>query len=79
MVPLAVTVMLARPAPLVVAVVLDKVALAPLAGAANVTVTPETGWLVASFTMATSGLVNAVLTTVVCGLPELTATDVAAA
>jgi hypothetical protein len=71
--------MLARPAALVTAVVLDKVALAPLAGAAKVTVTPGTGWLAASFTIATSGLVKAVPATVVCGLPELTAMDVAAA
>ena len=74
MVLFAVAVTLARPATLVTAVALDKVALAPLPGTAKVTVTPCTGRLAASFTMATNGLVNAVPATAVCGLPELTET-----
>jgi hypothetical protein len=38
-----------------------KVPLAPLPGAANVTVTPLTGLFAASFTVATNGAANAVL------------------
>ena len=78
-VPLAVAVMLARPEALVVAVAPDRTALAPLAGAAKVTVTLGSGLLPASFTSTTNGLPNAVLTFVVCGLPELTAMEAAAA
>ena len=71
--------MLAKPEALVVAVALDSTALAPLAGAAKVTVTLGSGLLLASFTRTTNGLPNAVLTFVVCGLPELTAMEAAAA
>jgi hypothetical protein len=66
---LAVAVTLARPEALVTAVVLDNVALAPLAGAANVTVAPDTGVPAASFTRACKALPNAVPTAVDCGVP----------
>src|SRR6266851_1278031 len=48
-----------------------NVALAPLPGAVNVTVTPLTGLLFASFTIARSAFGNAVPITVVCGVPPL--------
>ena len=55
----------AMPLAFVVAVVVAdplKVALAPLAGAANVTVTPPNGLLPASFTVACSAVANMVFT-----------------
>jgi hypothetical protein len=48
-----------------------KVPLAPLAGAANVTVTPLTGLLEASFTVACKFVANAVLTAALCGVPAV--------
>jgi hypothetical protein len=54
--------MLAWPLELVVAVLLDRVALAPDPGTAKVTVTPLSGLLFESLTMTTSGLVKAVVT-----------------
>jgi hypothetical protein len=55
-----------------------NVPLAPLAGALNVTTTPLTGLLPASFTVATSGAANAVLIVALCGVPAV-ATRLAAA
>ena len=48
-----------------------KVPLAPLVGAANVTVTPLTGLLKASFTVACSWVAKAVLTVALCGVPAV--------
>jgi hypothetical protein len=48
-----------------------NVALAPLPGAINVTVTPLTGLLFASFTVARRAAGNAVPTTVLCGVPPV--------
>jgi hypothetical protein len=49
-----------------------NVPLAPVcAGAVNVTVTPETGLLLASFTVACKAMVNAVLIVAVCGVPAV--------
>src|SRR6266481_2870038 len=49
-----------------------NVPLAPVcAGAVKVTVTPETGLLLASFTVACSAVVNAVLIVAVCGVPAV--------
>jgi hypothetical protein len=48
-----------------------NVPLAPLAGAVNVTVTPLTGLLKASFTVACIAVANAVLTVVLCGVPAV--------
>ena len=45
--------------------------LAPLVGAVNVTVTPLTGLFDASFTVACSAVVNAVLTVELCGVPAV--------
>lgn len=45
---------------------------APLAGAANVTATPETGLPPESFSTAMNGLPNAVLTCALCPLPLTT-------
>ena len=64
----------ATPLALVVAVAVadpPNVALAPDAGAVNVTVTPLTGLLFASFTVACSGVVNALLTVVLWGVPAV--------
>jgi hypothetical protein len=55
-----------------------KVPLAALAGALNVTTTPVTGLLPASFTVATSGAANAVLIVVFCGVPLIAVIDAAA-
>ena len=46
-----------------------NVPLAPLTGAVNVTSTPLTGLLPASFTVATKGAANAVLIAALCGVP----------
>ena len=70
---------LAIPEALVMAVLLESVALAPLPAAvtAKVTVTPDTGLLPESLTMTASGLVKAVLTLADCVPPELTAIELA--
>jgi hypothetical protein len=68
----------ATPLLLVVAVAVApvpaNVPLAPLAGAVNVTVTPLKGLLPASFTVACSAVVNAVLTVALCGVPAVAVT-----
>ncbi len=64
----------ATPLLLVVAVAvaeLPNFPLAPLAGAVNVTNTPLTGLLPASFTDACSAVANAVLTAALCGVPAV--------
>jgi hypothetical protein len=48
------------------------VALAPVAGAANVTEAPLIATLAASVTFATSGFANALLVVALCPLPEET-------
>src|SRR5260370_27375640 len=48
-----------------------KAALAPVAGAVNVTVTPLSGVLLASFTVACSAAANAVFTVVLWGVPAV--------
>src|SRR4029077_13070419 len=49
-----------------------NVPLAPVcAGAVNVTVTPETGLLLASFTVAFKLMTNAVLIAALCGVPPV--------
>ena len=67
------TAAIATPEAFVVAVVMPpaKVPLAPLPGAANVTVTPLTGLLSESFTVACSCTANAVLTVALCGVPTV--------
>jgi len=64
-----VAVTFATPEALVTAVALDSVALAPVAGAAKVTVAPETGFPAASFTNACRAFENAVPVAVDCGVP----------
>src|SRR6267154_1165710 len=62
----------ATPLALVTAVFVPpaNVPLAPVcAGAVNVTVTPETGLLLASFTVACRAVLNEVLIVAVCGVP----------
>jgi hypothetical protein len=63
----------ATPAAFVIALVLPpaKVPPAPLAGGVNVTVTPETGLLFASLTVAESGDGKGVAIFVVCGVPPV--------
>jgi hypothetical protein len=56
-------------AAVVVAVPLAKVPLAPLDGAVNVTVTFETKFPEASFTVACSAVPKAVLIAALCGVP----------
>jgi hypothetical protein len=51
-----------------------KFALAPLPGVVNVTVTPDTGALPESLTVACSAVPNAVFTAVLCGVPALAVT-----
>src|SRR6202140_1600597 len=52
-----------------------NVPLAPVcAGAVNVTVTPETGLLPLSFTVAFNAVVNAVLIVADCGVPAVAVT-----
>jgi hypothetical protein len=64
---------------LIVAVLLLNFPLAPEPGAVNVTVTPETGLFETSFTVTASGLANAVLIAVDCGVvPALAVMEVAA-
>jgi hypothetical protein len=60
---------------LVVAVPLANVAVAPPLGAANVTLTPDTGLPAASVTSATNGLENALPTVADCPEPDTTETD----
>ena len=74
--PLAVAVTLVCPWALVTAGVVS-VALAPVAGAENVTVTPLTGLLPASFTVTCSATPKAVLIRVDCGVPAVAAIDAA--
>src|SRR5437868_193649 len=70
---LAVAPSLAWPlAPVTTVAPLGKEALAPLAGAAKVTLTPDTGLLNWSRTVATSGLAKAVFTVALCGEPDAT-------
>ena len=71
---LAVAVTLAIPEPLVLAVLLESVALAPLPAAVTVKVTviPAIGLLLESLTMTASGLAKAALGLVDCVPPELT-------
>jgi hypothetical protein len=69
--PLAVAVTLATPAALVTAVELDKTALAPLAGAVNVTGVPLTGFPAESLSVACKAAGNPVPTTVDCGVPSV--------
>jgi hypothetical protein len=67
----------ATPLLLVVAVAVDeplKAPLAPLLGAVNVTLTPLTGLFPESLTVAWSAVANAVLTTVLCGVPAVAVT-----
>jgi hypothetical protein len=64
----------------VVAVAVAKplnVALAPLAGAVNVTVMPDSGFENASVTFAWSALPNDVLIGVLCGVPANAVTEFA--
>jgi hypothetical protein len=52
-----------------------KFALAPVAGAANVTVTPASGFDAPSNTFACNALVNGVFTVAVCGVRDITVID----
>ena len=52
-----------------------KLALAPRLGAVKVTVTPESGLPVPSFTIATKGFWKAVLTVAVCPIPFIAESD----
>jgi hypothetical protein len=51
-----------------------NVPLAPLVGAAKITVTPLTGFPLPSVMVACSAVANAVLTVALCGVPPLAAT-----
>ena len=79
MVELAVAVTVATPAALVMTVRADSVARAPVDGAANVTVTPLTGLLLASRTVTWSEVAKAVLIAVDCGVLPAVAVMLAAA
>src|SRR5271154_791968 len=57
--------------PLIVAVPLLNVPLAPLPGAVKVTVTPDMGLPLAALTVITSGLAKALPTVAVCGVPDV--------
>ena len=70
---LAVAVMLAIPEAFVVEVVDESAALAPVAGAANVTVTPLTGLLPASRTVTCNGVAKAAVIAADCGVPPVAA------
>jgi hypothetical protein len=70
---LAVAVTLAIPEALVTAVLLDRVALAPLAGAVKATITPFTGFPHESFTVACNAFGKAVPARVDCGVPPVAA------
>jgi hypothetical protein len=67
------TAAVATPLAFVVAVVTPpaNAPLAPLPGAANVTTTPLTGLLPASFTVACKSVANAVLIVALCGVPAV--------
>ncbi len=67
------TAAVATPDAFVVAVVTPpaNVPLAPLPGAAKVTVAPLTGLLKESFTVACNWMPNAVLTVALCGVPAV--------
>lgn len=71
---MAIAVMLATPEALVVAVGLDRVALAPVAGAMNVTVVPFTGFPAVSFTVAWSVIAKAVFNGADCCVPPVAVT-----
>jgi hypothetical protein len=58
---------------------LENLPLAPLGGAVNVTVKPCSGLLPASATVATSGLVNAVLNAALCPVPLVALMEAGAA
>ncbi len=73
--PFAVAEIEALPRLFVVAVVELSVADAPLDGAANVTVSPETGFPPESVTVATRVAPNAVKAPVLCGVPLVAAMD----
>ena len=62
---------MAMPDALVVAVLFPpaKIPLAPVLGAVNVTVTPLSGFPLASVTVATSGAPNAASSFALCGVP----------
>ena len=70
---MAVAVMLAIPEASVVAVVDESAALAPVDGAANVTVTPLTGLLPASRTVTCSCAAKAAVIAADCGVPPVAA------
>jgi hypothetical protein len=64
-------------ATVIVAVLLPKTPDAPDPGAVNVTFTPETGLLLASFTVTARAFANAVLTVADCGVvPAFAVMDV---
>ena len=54
-----------------------NVPLAPVPGAAKVTLTPLTGLLLASFTVACSAVANAVPIAALCGVPAVAVTPAA--
>ena len=68
---LAVAVTLATPEALVTAMGLDRVALAPVGGAAKDTVTPDSGFPPESFTVACRAVAKAVPTETDCGVPPV--------
>jgi hypothetical protein len=68
---LAVALTLATPVLLVVAVALDRIALAPDDGTEKVTVTPETGLPPASVTVTCSGAAKPLEIAVDCGVPPV--------
>lgn len=53
-----------------------KLPLAPLAGAAKVTIAPLTGLLFESLTLAWSGVAKAVPTVALCGVPAVALTEI---
>jgi hypothetical protein len=66
----------AAPAPFVTTLVFPlNVPLGPLAGAVNTTVTPGTGFPLASRTVATSGAAKGVFTVALCGVPPVAEID----
>jgi hypothetical protein len=69
----------ATPLPFVIAVLTPpaNVPLAPLPGTVNVTVTPETGLLDASLTVAWSAEPNGLPTVALCGVPPVAVMDAA--
>src|ERR1700686_4377047 len=72
--PLAVAVTLAMPEALVTPVALDRVALAPVGGAAKVTVTPDSGFPAESFTVACRAVAKAVPKGADWGVPPVAVT-----